>query len=143
MFLTLAVGIDKMTTCVGESSPEIITAFMQQVIVEYGSFAHDTRRNEARENVAVPVSVQPLTDEFIPVGTPFPAVTRDLSSSGMGIFSPARYDLSWLQVTLQSPTTGRQMRLLGKVEHCTPCGPFFLIGCRFAADKFTADQDDA
>jgi len=121
-----------MGAAVVESSPEVITSFMQQVIVEYHAYGMAHRRAEPREAVAIPAIAQRVDSSLDTIGEPFHVVTRDVSSGGIGLFHPSPVPLGLLKITLSSPETHETMVLLARVEHCTPCGGFFLIGCRFA-----------
>jgi hypothetical protein len=127
-----------MTVFVGETSPEQIATFMQQVIVQYQAFADDYRRSEPREPVAVPVNVVPLDDDLRAIDPAFDAVTRDVSCGGLGIFHSEPIGSPYVQIAVESPETHEVMRLLARVEHCTPCGAFYIVGCRFT----DSDQSD-
>jgi hypothetical protein len=122
-----------MKSAVSVTSQDVITAFIQQVILQYHAYADLYRRAEQRESVAVPVLVQPLDLDLQPLGGPFEAVTRDVSPSGIGLFVSRSIEVpSWMTVTIRTPETLRELRLIAHVEHCTPCGGMYIVGCRFA-----------
>ncbi|MCA9148758.1 MAG: PilZ domain-containing protein [Planctomycetales bacterium] len=123
-----------------ESSPEVITTFMQQVVVEYHNYGMGHRRSEPREAVAVPVVVQQVDSSLEPLDEPFDAVTRDISTGGIGLFHLREIKSGLIKVTMTAPETHEQMTLLARVEHCTKCGGFYIIGCRFARVLFDADR---
>ncbi len=114
-------------------SPDTIASFIQQTIVELHSFHEEIRRSERRESVAIPLIVTPLDENLNPTGDEFSAVTRDVCCSGIGLFHTKRLTAPWLEIEMSTPVTCQEMRLLAKVQHCTPVGKFFLIGCQFAA----------
>ncbi len=120
-----------MSTLIGESSPDVIASFMQQVILEYVNYGRDHRRSEPREAVAIPVQVQPLDNQLQPTGEGFSAITRDISYAGIGLFHRFPIDQGLLQISMSAPETHEEMRLLARIEHCTRCGQFFIIGCNF------------
>jgi hypothetical protein len=131
-----------MATSIGESSPEVITTFMQQVVTEYRDYGVGFRRSEPREAVAIPVVIQPVNASLEAIGEPVSAVTRDISSGGIGIFYTQPMSPGWLKITLSTPETHSHMTLLARIEHCTPCGGFYIIGCRFARALASEDAED-
>lgn len=114
-------------------SPDTIASFIQQTIVELESFKDGIRRAETRESVAIPINVTPLNEHLEPVGAEFYAVTRDVSCGGIGLFHTAPVTAPWLEIEMSTPATHQELRLLAHVQHCTPIGKFFLIGCHFTA----------
>lgn len=133
-----------MSVYFGESSPETITAFMQQIIVEYHNLDRNHRRSEPRELVAIPVTVQEMSEVLQPIGEPFQAVTRDISYGGIGLFHVSSLEHHrFLKITLVSPERDDvKMTILARVEHTTKCGGFYIIGCRFAVCLETDTIDD-
>ena len=125
--------VDASVTSVSQAcSPDTIASFIQQTIVEVQSFKEGIRRAEPREAAAIPVLVTPLSENLEPTGAEFYAVTRDVSCGGIGLFHTEAVTARWLEVEISTPATHRELRLLVHVQHCTPIGKFFLIGCRFA-----------
>ena len=114
-------------------SPDTIASFIQQTIVELQSFKEEIRRAETREAAAIPVIVTPLNENLEPAEAEFYAVTRDVSCGGIGLFHTAPVTARWLEIEMSTPATRHELRLLAHVQHCTPIGKFFLIGCRFTA----------
>lgn len=121
-----------MSTILGEASQDVIASFMQRVILQYQNYGNSFRRSEPRELVAVPVTVQALSASYQREGTRAHCVTRDISCSGIGLFHTTPITSPYLELDLKAPESGEQMRVLATVEHCTPCGDFYLVGCRFA-----------
>jgi hypothetical protein len=110
-------------------TPDEIASFMQDVIVQYQQRTVSSRRAEVRETAAIPVFVQPLDDQLQPVGEEFAAVTRDVSVGGLGLFHTRPVPLGLVQIVMEAPDHGQSRKLLGRVEHSTPCGRFFIVGC--------------
>jgi hypothetical protein len=121
-----------MSQAIAEASPEVIAAFMQQVIVQYQNYGTHHRRAEPREAIAIPVQIQRLDDDLTPIDEPQPAITRDISVGGIGIFHAQPYDHGMLRIRMVAPESHEQMQILARIEHCTPCGGYYIIGCRFA-----------
>jgi hypothetical protein len=97
--------------------------------VQYQQRTVSSRRVEVREPAAIPVFVQPLDDQLQPVGEEFAAVTRDISCGGLGFFHTRPVAPGLIQIVMEAPDHGQSRKLLGRVEHCTPCGRFFIVGC--------------
>jgi len=114
-----------------ERSPDAIASFFQDIILEYHNFRRLVRRSEPREPAAIPVQIVRLDEALEPVGEPFYAVTRDISLGGAGIFHHCPVDAHHVLLEFDSPFTDERLRLIAKVEHCTPCGKYFVLGCRF------------
>ena len=121
-----------------EVSPETVAAFFQDIIIEYQSFKKLVRRSEPREPASIPVQVLPLDADLEPTCEPFHTVTRDISSGGIGLFHSTSVDTPLVQIEFSSPFTGEILNIVARVEHSTPCGKYFIIGCQFGADE----QDD-
>ena len=103
---------------------------MQDVILQYQDVSPEGyRRADLRESVAIPIGVQPLNDRYEPAGEPYSVVTRDMSCSGIGFFHTQPVALGWSRICLKAPASHEEMNLLARVEHCTPCGQFFIVGC--------------
>ena len=128
-----------MPTLTSESSSEVITTFMQQVVVEYHTYGMGHRRSEPREAVAIPVVVQQVDSSLEPLDQPFNAVTRDISTGGIGLFHLREMKSGLLKITMTAPESHYRMTLLARVEHCTKCGGFYIIGCRFS--RILAEDD--
>jgi hypothetical protein len=120
-----------MTLCVNQVTPDQIGSFMQDVIRQYQDVSPEGyRRADPRETVAIPIRVQPLNDQYQAAGEPFSVVTRDMSCSGIGFFHTQPVALGRIRICLKAPASHEEMNLLARVEHCTSCGDFFIVGCR-------------
>jgi hypothetical protein len=124
----------------GEVSPETVASFFQEIILEYHSFQHLVRRATPREPVSIPVQAVMLDDDMQAVSPPFHMVTRDISSTGVGLFHTEMLERGLIQLEFSSPVTEAVLKIVGRVEHCTPCGRYFIVGCNFQID---ATDDDA
>ena len=116
-------------------SPESLALFLQEIIVEYDSYKENVRRIDVRENVSIPVEAVRLNDQLKPSGDPFYMVSRDISCGGVGLFNTEHVENGPIQLTFSSPVSGAELKVYATVEHCTPCGRYHIVGCRFAGGK--------
>jgi hypothetical protein len=111
-------------------TPDEIASFMQEVIVQHQQYSAHCRRSEPREPVAVPVRVQQLDEQCRPTGPVISAVTRDMSDGGIGFFHTHPIGPGRIQIRLVAPFSRAERTLMACIEHCTPCGDFYIVGCR-------------
>jgi len=123
-----------MTTSVKRAmTPDSLALFLQEIIVEFESYKTNIRRTEIRETVSIPVEARRLDHDLKPVGEAFHMVTRDVSCHGVGLFNHEYVEPGPIELTLTSPFSERGLRIVANVEHCTACGKYFMIGCRFVS----------
>lgn len=108
-----------------------LALFLQEIIVEYDSYKDNIRRLDPRESVSIPVEARRLDAQGKAVGPVSHLVTRDISCGGLGMFNRERIEEGPIQLKLCSPVSERSLQIVANVEHCTPCGKYFIIGCRF------------
>lgn len=108
-----------------------LALFLQEIIVEYDAYRDSFRRTAKRENVSVPVEARRIDESGNAVGPAIHLVTRDVSSNGLGLFHHQPVEVGLLEMIMESPVNGHRMRIIARVEHCTPCGRYFIIGCQF------------
>lgn len=118
----------------GVASPDLLAAYLQELIVEYESYKKQFRRVEDREPVSIPVEAIKLDENLEPCSEPFHMVTRDMSFCGVGMFHTEIVDADYVILRFSSPVSLEIINVLAKVEHCTPCGKYFIIGCHFVPD---------
>ena len=116
-------------------SADVLAAHLQEIIIEYESYKKQFRRAESREPVSIPVEAVALDDDFHPVSEPFHMVTRDMSAGGAGIFHNEMLTCDYLKLVFSSPVSLESFGVIAKVEHCTPCGKYFIAGCRFITNQ--------
>ncbi len=112
-------------------TPESLALFLQEMIVEYDSYRQSARRADARENVSIPVRAVHLSANSEPKSEPFHMVSRDVSCCGIGLFNTEPVKRGPIQLTFSSPISGMELDVPACVEHCTACGHYYIIGCRF------------
>jgi len=114
-----------------ETSAEQIESFVQQMAREYFLDVRD-RRSEPRYHITVPVIAQRVGDDNDLVGPQVRAVTRDLSTGGIGLICQDPLD-GKLIIRLASPS-GTELNTLAQVLRCEANGYYFDVGGKFVRD---------
>ena len=119
--------------------PQEIVEFVQRLISQYtqdGRFAGDNeRRSEQRFPIALPVMVRPIGDDLQSAGEPFMAVTKDISTRGIGLLHYEPISSKFLAIRL---TDRDGLKLTGAIEvlRCRPVGQFFEVGGKFVTKLY-------
>jgi hypothetical protein len=79
----------------------------------------------------MPVIVQPVDEQFCPVGAPLAMVTRDISSKGFGLVHEQR--LTCDRFAMRLIFLDEDAVLVGEVRWRRPVGPFYSCGCEVIA----------
>lgn len=116
-------------------SSDHLASLLQEIIVEYESYKKQYRRNEEREFVSIPVEAVELDDDFNPTSQSYHMVTRDMSVHGTGMFHDKKITSNHLRLQFCSPISLETFAVVAKLEHCTPCGKYYIVGCRFITDR--------
>ncbi len=91
---------------------------------------HNNRRRDARYEYSAVQLVAPCEDGTLLGNGAFEEVQCfDISPQGFSFLFDAPFGCRTIAVLLER--SGRSIRLLAQVIHCTPQGKNFLIGCRF------------
>ncbi len=117
-----------------EPPPELI-AFAerlarQQLGLESGETAEAEERQHTRHKLTTKVWVQPIDAAYDPAGDPFYAVTRDISSTGLGMVHTRAVHSPFLRVRFPNRDPG-QTDLVLKVVRCGALGLFYDISGEF------------
>jgi hypothetical protein len=99
----------------------------QMVDREPPSFSN-VRRHQ--RSMSIPVSIQPLDEDFKAVGEQFWAVSRDISPLGMGLIFPEPLRFGFVRIGLLN----KNASVISRVRHNTSIGethPMFLVGIEF------------
>ena len=115
-----------------ETSPELVVTFVRRVIEEHRIPQRTDRRNHPRKAISVPVIVEPLDEAFSPAAECFSAVTKNISTGGIGILHTEFVNSHYLRIGLS--TAGETMQLLAQVKNCVKSGEMYHIGARFVVD---------
>jgi hypothetical protein len=93
---------------------------------------HSEERRFPRYKLTVEVWVQPVDSNFEPLDKPFTAVSRDISTAGIGLLHTraVRDKYLWLRLVTSA---GGVMNVVVEVLRCRPIGMFYEIGAKFVA----------
>lgn len=85
------------------------------------SAAPDSSQPERRLTRRYPLKVvamaTPLDEHFQVIGAPFPVLTRDISTTGIGLVHSRPLDMKYIQLDLTGPN-GHELHLTVKVLRC-------------------------
>lgn len=90
---------------------------------------HNVRRHQ-RSSTSIPVSIQPLDEDFNAVGEQFWVVSRDISPMGMGLICPEPFGFEFVRTGLLN----KNATVISRVRHNTSIGethPMFLVAIEF------------
>jgi len=122
------------------SSGQEIFDFVQRTIDRIGeedTYAGLEKRSEKRCYVSLPVTATPTNQKLQPVGNSFNAITRDISSQGITMFSTRTVDSSCLVLELRDPD-GPKLKAVMEVLRCRPIGRFYEITGEFVTKMYTS-----
>ena len=115
-----------------------VTSFVEVIAREYLlddelREANEEKRSEKRVNITLPVILTPLDDDFWPMDYRVHAVTRDLSTEGVGLVCNTPIAAKFISVTFQH-ATGESVRVIAKILRTEEVGHYFRFGCKFIAE---------
>lgn len=90
------------------------------------------RRSVERLAVTMPVGIKPLDEQLRPLSYELNAITRDLSTKGVGLVSTSPIPQESVLLTFH-PFQGNPFAVVAKVIYCNDLGYYFQIGCEFQA----------
>jgi len=111
--------------------PAELVAFVKRQLRDARVFGGEDRRSEERHPMLVPVLVQPVDEQFRPIGEPFAVATRDISQKGIGLVHSEPIDHRL--VTLRMSLAGEELNVVARLVWCKELGPYYYIGCEFVA----------
>ena len=92
---------------------------------------HVERRNDARTPRSVSLEIQPLNMDFQPDGESFYALSRDVSSNGLGFVNSDPLSHEYIRIGMPEQT---EATIIAKVRYNLSVGvgyPLFLVGVSF------------
>ena len=107
-----------------------IAEFVEQITQDVEATPCYGLRSESRFDVDLPADVQPLSEDFEPVGPPFQATVRDISASGIRVVHKSPVYNRFLAVVIQPPNAERT-ELIMKLLLCQRCADRYSLGGRF------------
>lgn len=115
-------------------SPEHIHSFVNEIestyLLDRPRKIGTERRAVERMAVTMPVGITPLDEQLKPSNYELNAITRDLSSKGVGLVSNSPIAREYVLLTFQ-PFQGNSFDVVAKVIYCNDLGYYFQIGCEF------------
>jgi len=109
--------------------PAELVSFVERHIRDAQPYAGKERRSEGRYLMVLPVTAQPVDEQYVAIGAPFAVVTRDISPKGIGLVHTEPIDRTLL--ALQMSLADEEVNLVAEVQWCRAFGPFYYIGARF------------
>jgi len=109
--------------------PAELVAFVERHIRDAQPYDGEERRSERRYLMALPVTAQPVDEQYVAIGAPFAVVTRDISPKGIGLVHSEPIDQTLL--ALQMSIAAEEVNLVADVRWCTAFGPFYYFGGEF------------
>jgi hypothetical protein len=95
----------------------------------------DCRRQFRRHSLRLSLEVQPLTEDFLPDGESFNAVSSDISLKGMAFVNPRDLKNEYVKVTFDH----FGISVICSVQHNSSIGidyPLFLVGVEFLDEYY-------
>ena len=115
-----------------------ISEFMKQVeaiyLLEYAKTIGVERRNSKRMPITMPVCVTELDEHFQPTDYQHHAVTRDISTTGVGLVTTNPIGRKVVELTFQ-PYQGQSFSTIAETIYCNEHGYYFQVGFQFVAEK--------
>jgi hypothetical protein len=111
-----------------ENPLEAIGTFIREMIREGQIVAN--RRQSSRHQLVVPVTVVPVDEGFCPLGQPFMAMTRDISTTGLSLIHTRAVPCQRLIVELRVPSAAG-IQVVLQVTRCRALGRFYEIAGYF------------
>lgn len=112
--------------------PEAIATFIRRLSVR--KYAGEEKRGRPRYQVTLPLIVQPVDAEMKPIGEPFRALTRDISTEGVGFYHTRKIDAQFAALEIENAQAGDQgkMQVLVEIRRCFPIhSALFEFGGQF------------
>ena len=116
-----------MATETIEASPELRAFAERQALQAMEQTPPVDRRGQNRITIAVPAILQLVDASIKPLGNPFAALTRDITSEGLGLIVENELPSEELYA-IQIGEGGNSACLLAQSIWCQPTGPFYLTG---------------
>jgi hypothetical protein len=104
--------------------PRSLVAFVTKLLAE--DYKGPQRRAFKRFPVILPVVAIPLDDKFQSRGMAFTAITGDISTAGLRLFSTRAASSKFLAVEL-TPNSGQDIQVVLQVLRCKLIGRFYEI----------------
>jgi hypothetical protein len=112
--------------------PDAIAAFIR--LLGHRNYHGEEKRSKPRIQVTVPLIVLPLNEATEPIGEPFRALSRDISTDGIGFLHTRRIEARLAAIEIENPQAASDSKMQVLVEICR-CHPIhstlYEIGGKF------------
>lgn len=118
-----------------ENSQPRFLHFLRDII--QSDLNEDCRRKFQRHSQRLSLLIQPLTQDYLPQGEDFRAVSSDLSLKGMSFVYPDRVTNDFVRVSFENLSVS----VICKVQHNSSIGidyPLYLVGVEFLDEYYQA-----
>jgi hypothetical protein len=105
--------------------------FVKRRVAQQEAYGGPERRNELRCLLVMPVVVQAVDQNIVPIGDAQAMVISDVSASGIGMVHEHPFGHTRIIIHLSYPEDGKI--LTAEVRWSKPLGPFYHIGCELIA----------
>lgn len=113
-----------------DTAPESVRRFVERLTQQAEPTVGFERRKNARFRVAKPILVVPVNENNKPIGPPFQAMTRDLSSAGVSFIHTRSTTARRMVAELTCPR-GETKQLAMEVLRCRPWSHLYEIAGRW------------
>jgi hypothetical protein len=101
--------------------------FVKRRVAQTDAYHGEEKRGESRCLLVMPVVVQAVDAQFLPLDEAQAMVIADVSPSGLGLIHERRFIHTRIVVHLSYPEEGKL--LAAEVRWTKPLGPFYHLGC--------------
>lgn len=116
-------------------NPPRLVGFLRELIKSDLARGQNCRRQYKRHSLRTSLTIQPLTEDFLPDGEPFEAVSSDVSFKGMAFAFPDPIEHDHVRITFNN----FEISAIGEVRHNSSIGvdyPLFLVGVEFVDEYY-------
>ncbi len=118
----------KIESMLVSDAPENISLWGEQLATELTHFEHELRAYR-RTKLTVEIVARASTVDGSTLGTPFKAITTDISPGGIGFIHTTAVPDKFLAIDLGA--AHRRARILVEVVRCRSVGDFYEVGGKF------------
>jgi hypothetical protein len=108
-----------------------LLTFVERQVCRPENYGGTERRADQRLLLVMPVIVQGVDEQLMPLGDPQAMVVRDLTRTGLGLVHEQAFPHERIVVRLRYPEEGAL--LAAEVRWNKPLGPFYHLGCEVVA----------
>lgn len=91
----------------------------------------ENRRHTLRRPRSIVLIIQPLNNQFEPVGSPFKAITRDVSETGLGFLHESAFPTSFVRIGVTAASSAQSIAQVCYNKAIYRDGLVYLVGVKF------------